>query len=199
MTSICNGDSERRLEVIVSRISPVDLNDSVQQSIGTESNYKYLLEMKVGDKPLLLSTGSSPENQQYCGELFHVLFFVLKGYHPLLPPPPSIAWSLPLLTAYNSGLLMKGIFEREAVYQGVQEEIRPWIWKNLCESLLKGSLVLSKEDIQTLVSTVTSVPDSVEEEIQKRKCDESIGEGIRLLSRYMMVTQISSHLITGKP
>ncbi len=188
-----------RLEVIVSRITPVDLNDSVQQSTGTESNYKCLLELKVGDKPLLLSTGSSPESQQYCGELYHVLFFVLKGFHPLLPPPPSIAWSLPLLTAYNSGLFMKGIFEREAVYQGVQEEIRPWVWKNLCEALLKGSVVLSKDDIQTLVSTISSIPDSIEEDIQKICSEESIREGVRLLSRYVIATQISLVMHSDSP
>lgn len=179
------------MEVIVSRISPIDLNDSVQQSVGTESNYKYLLELKIGDKPLLLSTGSTPESQQRCNELYHVLFFVLKGCHPVLPPPPSIAWSLPLLTAYNSGLFVKGIFEREAVYQGVQEEIRPWVWKNLCESLLKGSVVLSKEDIQTLVSAVSSLSDSVEEAILEISSEKSIREGIRLLCRYVIATQIS--------
>lgn len=55
------------------------------------------------------------------------MFFALTGYHQVLPPPNSIAWSLPLITAHLNGFCIKGIFEREAVYQGIPEEIRPWV------------------------------------------------------------------------
>lgn len=116
-----------RVDTLALRITPVDTNDSVQISVGTENNYKNLLEVKIGDKTTLLSTGSTPESQQLANELYHVLFFLLKGCHPKLPPPPSIAWSLPLAGAYSNGQLLKGIFEREAIYQGIQEEIRPWV------------------------------------------------------------------------
>ena len=60
-------------------------------------------------------------------DLYHVMFFTLTGYHQVLPPPNSIAWSLPLITAHLNGFCIKGIFEREAVYQGIPEEIRPWV------------------------------------------------------------------------
>ena len=85
------------------------------------------------------------------------------------------------------------------MYQGVQEEIRPWVWKNLCEALLKGSVVLSKDDIQTLVSTISSIPDSIEEDIQKICSEESIREGVRLLSRYVIATQISLVMHSDSP
>ena len=113
----------RRLEQVVYRLTPADQADTIQISSGSESNDKNLIELKIGDKPTLISTA----NSQLCGELYHVLFFVLKGWHLSLPPPPAIAWSLPLLTAYNSGTLLKSIFVREAVYQGIPEEIRPWV------------------------------------------------------------------------
>ena len=107
------------------RLTPSDQADTIQIPSGSESNDKNLIELKIGDKPTLISTA----NSQLCSELYHVLFFVLKGWHLSLPPPPSIAWSLPLLTAFNSGTLLKSIFVREAVYQGVQEKIRPWVWE----------------------------------------------------------------------
>ena len=109
------------------RITPVDITDSIQISVGTETNYKNLLELKIGDKTTLLSTGSTPESQQLANELYHVLYFMLKGCHPKLPPPPSIAWSLPLITSFTNGQVLKDLFVKEAVYQGIQEEIRPWV------------------------------------------------------------------------
>ncbi|KAK8810003.1 hypothetical protein WA538_003555 [Blastocystis sp. DL] len=176
-----------KLEQVVYRLTPADQADTIQIPSGSESNDKNLIELKIGDKPTLISTA----NSQLCGELYHVLFFVLKGWHLSLPPPPAIAWSLPLLTAYNSGALLKSIFVREAVYQGIPEEIRPWVWKKLCESLLKGGVVLSKQDIQTLVSAVPFVPESVTETISQMTCEQTIKDDVLLLCKYVQMTQPS--------
>lgn len=114
-----------RLDAIVSRI-PLD-GIECQFVQGTEANYKNILEIRYGDKTLILSTGSTPQSQQQCQELYHIAFFASTGCHPAFPPPNGIAWNLPLLTAYSNGFFTKGVFEREAIYQGIQEEIRPWV------------------------------------------------------------------------
>lgn len=114
-----------RLDAIVFRI-PLDGIDC-QFLQGTEANYKNILELRYGDKTLILSTGSSPQSQQQCQELYHVAYFASSSCHPAFPPPSSIAWKLPLLTAYLNGYFIKGVFEREAIYQGIPEEIRPWV------------------------------------------------------------------------
>lgn len=106
------------------RLTPADQADTIQIPSGSESNDKNLIELKIGDKPTLISTA----NSQLCGELYHVLFFVLKGWHLSLPPPARYRVDRCLFcTAYNSGTLLKSIFVREAVYQGIPEEIRPWV------------------------------------------------------------------------
>ena len=115
-----------RLDSIVSRI-PLD-GVECQFLQGTEANYKNILEIRYGDKTLIFSTGSTPQSQQQCQELYHMAFFASTGCHPAFPPPTSIAWNLPLLTAYQNGLFVKGVFEKEAIYQGIQEEIRPWVF-----------------------------------------------------------------------
>ena len=115
-----------RMDVVVSRI-PLD-GIECQFIQGTEASYKNILEIRYGDKTLTLSTGSTPQSQQQCQELYHVAFFASTGCHPIFPPPASIAWNLPLLTSFHNGFFVKDIFEKEAIYQGVQEEIRPWVY-----------------------------------------------------------------------
>lgn len=65
------------------------------------------------------------------------------------------------------------------------------MWKKLCESLLKGGVVLSKQDIQTLVSAVPFVPESVTETISQMTCEQTIKDDVLLLCKYVQMTQIS--------
>ena len=51
-----------RLDTLFFRLSPTEPSPSVQLLTGTEQNYKAQIEVKFGDKTLLLSTGSSPSS-----------------------------------------------------------------------------------------------------------------------------------------
>ena len=57
--SPCNHGIPRRLDTIVARLTPQDPTDSVQLITGNEQNYKAQIEVKFGDKTVLLSAGSS--------------------------------------------------------------------------------------------------------------------------------------------
>ena len=57
--SPCNDGIPRRLDTIVARLTPQDPTDSVQLITGNEQNYKAQIEVKFGDKTVLLSAGSS--------------------------------------------------------------------------------------------------------------------------------------------
>ena len=173
------------------RLTPIDATDSVQQLAGSESSYKCQIEIKLGDKPLLLSTGSSEQSQELCNALYHVIFFALNGFHPALPPPPSLAWNLPLLFGYLNGGFVKGLFEREAVYQGIPEEIRPWVWKKLSEYLLSGTLILDSSDMATLTSSMASLPQHWERSIAQQGLKEEESEVLRLLCKFVCITMIS--------
>lgn len=51
-----------RLDTLFFRLSPTEPTPTVQLLTGTEQNYKAQIEVKFGDKTLLLSTGSSPSS-----------------------------------------------------------------------------------------------------------------------------------------
>ena len=122
-----------------------------------------------------------------------MLFFTLNGFHPSFPPPASLAWNLPLLFGYLNGGFARGLFEREAVYQGIPEEIRPWVWKKLSEALLSGTLVLDSADMATLTAQLRSLPQRWESCIAKQAVSEPQREVLRLLCKYICISMISLH------
>lgn len=60
-----------RLDSLFFRLSPTEPSPSVQLLTGTEQNYKAQIEVKFGDKTLLLSTGSSPSSSLLALILIH--------------------------------------------------------------------------------------------------------------------------------
>lgn len=178
------------------RLTPADSTDSVQLlnsaagSAGAD-NSKSQIELKLGDKAFIFSTGATEQGQEQCVALYDVMFFTLNGFHPSFPPPSSLAWNLPLLFGYLNGGFVKGLFEREAVYQGIPEEIRPWVWKKLCEHLLSGTLVLDLDDMAALTSNLRSLPQRWESCISQQDVTESQRDVLRLLCKYVCVTMIS--------
>lgn len=180
------------------RLTPADSTDSVQLLNGAAGsavadNSKSQIELKLGDKAFVFSTGTTEQGQEQCIALYHVLFFTLNGFHPSFPPPASLAWNLPLLFGYLNGGFARGLFEREAVYQGIPEEIRPWVWKKLSEALLSGTLVLDSADMATLTAQLRSLPQRWESCIAKQAVSEPQREVLRLLCKYLCISMISLH------
>lgn len=175
------------------RLTPADSTDSVQLLNGAAGsavadNSKSQIELKLGDKAFVFSTGTTEQGQEQCIALYHVLFFTLNGFHPSFPPPASLAWNLPLLFGYLNGGFARGLFEREAVYQGIPEEIRPWVWKKLSEALLSGTLVLDSADMATLTAQLRSLPQRWESCIAKQAVSEPAARGAA------SALQVSLHL-----